>query len=97
MSPARILIVEAERIIALDLARRVPRLGYTVAASATSAHEAVTQVDACRPDLMFMDIRFPGLMNGLDTAAQICARRLIPGVYLTGHAETNLLEGVRPS
>jgi CheY-like chemotaxis protein len=97
MSPARILLVEDERVIALGLARRVPRLGYTVAALATSAHETVTQVDACRPNLMFMNISLPGPMNGLDAAAQIGAQRPIPVVYLMGHAETNPLEGVRPS
>jgi CheY-like chemotaxis protein len=44
-----------------------------------------------------MDISLLGLMNGLNVAAQICSQRPIPVVYRTGHAETNLLEGVRPS
>ena len=69
--------MENERVIALGLARRVPRLGYTVAALATSAHETVTQVDACLSDLMFMDIRLPKPIEE-QTLRETMARVLSP-------------------
>jgi CheY-like chemotaxis protein len=54
------LLVEDERIIALDLARRLTTLGYTVLATAGSGREAIQQAVDLRPDLVLMDGRLTG-------------------------------------
>lgn len=51
-----LLLVEDARIIALDLARRLTKLGYTVLAIAGSGREAVQQAVDLRPDLVLMDV-----------------------------------------
>ena len=53
--PARLLIVEYERVIALDLQRWVTRLGYTVVALTATGPEAIHQALEHRPDLVLMD------------------------------------------
>src|SRR3954447_15143147 len=55
MAGGRILIVEDERIIAIDLQRRLTRLGYTVIALAASGTEAIQKASALRPDVVLMD------------------------------------------
>jgi DNA-binding NarL/FixJ family response regulator len=52
--------VEDERIIAIDLRRRLTSLRYTVVATAGSGAEALAQARALRPDLVCMDIGLPG-------------------------------------
>ncbi len=61
-----LLLVEDERIIALDLARRLTTLGYTVLATAGSGREAIQQAVDLRPDLVLMDVGLPGGMDGLE-------------------------------
>lgn len=97
MSPARILIVEDERIVAKALARQLQRLGYTVVAIAGSAQEAIHDADAFHPDLVLMDVGLPGPIDGLEAAARICAQRPIPIVYLSGYEASTALEGVKAS
>ena len=82
-----LLLVEDERIIAFDLARRLATLGYTVLATAGSGREAVEQALDLRPDLMLMDVSLPGAMDGLKAAAHIRAQAAIPIIYLTGSPE----------
>jgi CheY-like chemotaxis protein len=52
-----LLLVEDERIIAFDLARRLTKLGYTVLATAGSGRGAIQQAVDLRPDLVLMDGR----------------------------------------
>jgi CheY-like chemotaxis protein len=60
MPPARILIVEDERIIAAELKQRLTRLGYTVAAVAGSGAEAIARAREICPDLVLADIGLAG-------------------------------------
>jgi len=85
--PARILIVEDERITAEDLRDILAGLGYTVTASVSTGAEAIAQAEATRPDLALMDIRIKGAMDGAETASVLRERFNIPVVYLTAHAD----------
>jgi CheY-like chemotaxis protein len=82
-----LLLVENERIIALDLARRLTTLGYMVLAVTGSGREAVQQAIDLRPDVVLMDIGLPGGMDGLEAAAHIRAQAEILIIYLTGSSE----------
>ncbi len=92
MDKARILVVEDESLLAEDIQERLKNLGYEVAAVALSGEEALARVAAAQPDLVLMDIRLKGKMDGIDTARVVRERFNLPVVYLTGEADTATLE-----
>jgi len=85
--PARILIVEDERITAEDLRETLTDLGYVVSAVVSSGAEAIAQAEGNRPDLALMDVRIQGDMDGTETALVLWERFNIPVIYLTAHAD----------
>ncbi len=89
---ARIQVVEDEGIIALNLARKLEKLGYIVSAVVPSSEQAISKAGTDRPDLILMDIAIQGAMDGIDTAAEIARRFEIPVVFMTAYADEALLE-----
>ena len=88
MPPTKhILIVEDERAIAADLERTLQHLGYDVAASVASGEEAIETAAALHPDLILMDIRLHGKLDGIDAACAIRSKSDTPIVYLTAYAD----------
>src|SRR5207253_2154834 len=65
MTPATLLVVEDEAVQALDLRRRVVRLGYAVAGVTGTGAEAIRLAELHRPDLVLMDIGLQGDMDGV--------------------------------
>ena len=59
MMNTKILIVEDESIVALDISNRLIKMGYKVLAIAASGHEAIQKAQELSPDLILMDIRMP--------------------------------------
>ncbi len=88
---ARIVIVEDERIVALDLAATLKQLGYTVVASVSSGEAAIQAAIALRPNLVLMDIRLAGEVDGIQAAETIKKEVDIPFIYLTAHSDTQTL------
>jgi CheY-like chemotaxis protein len=84
---AKILIVEDEGIVAIDIKRRLKRLGYEVPAIASSGKEAIRQAIETQPDLVMMDIMLKGEMDGIQAAQHILDLLATPVVYLTAHAD----------
>jgi signal transduction histidine kinase len=97
MSPARVLIAEDESIVAANLQLRLESLGYAVVGSVDSGEEAVRQAEALRPDLVLMDIRLTGTLDGVAAAAQIRAQLDIPIIYLTAYTDDQTLERAKPT
>ena len=95
MAAARILIVEDERLIAVDLQRRLTRLGYAVVALAASGMEAVQKVLTLHPDVVLMDIRLQGDMDGVEAAQQIHASTAIPVVFMTAYVDEDTQQRIR--
>lgn len=91
-APARVLIVEDELIIAADIASRLSRLGYVVAGQADRADSAVRLAGEIQPDLVLMDIRLRGSVDGVSAAEEIRSRFRLPVVYLTAHADEATLQ-----
>src|SRR5512136_1309670 len=89
MDQTKILIVEDERIVAADLSERLKRLGYAVSGIAASGEEAIRAVDGDCPDLLMVDIRLKGEMDGIATVEEIKRRHEIPVIYLTAHSDAN--------
>ncbi len=87
MSKPRVLVVEDETIIQLDLLDRLAKMGYEVAGVAVSGAQAIAKASETRPDLILMDVRLEGEMDGIEAALQIRLSQNMPIVYLTALAE----------
>jgi PAS domain S-box-containing protein len=87
----QILVVEDERLIAADLQKRLERLGYLVPAIAGSGEEALRCARSTPFDLVLMDIRLQGEMDGIATAQALKAERDTAVVYLTAHSDQQTL------
>ena len=83
----RLFIVEDQRLIAADLENTLRKLGYEVVGNATSGEEAIEAVTAARPDLVLMDIRLQGAIDGIQAAEAISRRIEVPIVYVTAYAD----------
>lgn len=68
MIKKKILVVEDERLIALEIATRLQRLGFNVCYDAVDAEEAIMQVRNFEPDMILMDIKIGGNIDGIETA-----------------------------
>jgi len=88
----KILIVEDEIIIAEDLERKLKSMEYDIIGIASSGEEAIKKIKENNPDLVLMDIVIHGMMDGIETAAQIHSLFDIPVVYLTAYADEKTLE-----
>ena len=92
MAQTRILVVEDEIIVVMELQERLESLGYAVAAVAASGEEAIQKAAEMQPDLVLMDIRLQGEMSGIEAAEAIQAQFDIPVVYLTAFSDENTLQ-----
>lgn len=87
-TPAKtVLVVEDERVVAKDLQHTLVRLGYRVPLTVASAEDAVRAVARECPDLVLMDIRIRGELDGVDAAGILKKRFDVPVVYLTAYAD----------
>jgi two-component system, cell cycle sensor histidine kinase and response regulator CckA len=80
-----VLVVEDEVIVAEDLTRKLGRLGYQVIGTASQGEEAVSIASKMQPDMILMDIRLRGEMDGVEAAAKIHDECHRPVIYLTAH------------
>ncbi len=92
MTSARILIVEDERIVAKDLTRRLRSVGYDVAGWVVRGEDAVSRAAEEHPDVVLMDIKLSGDMDGIEAAERIRLDHGVPIIYLTAFADDEILE-----
>ncbi len=92
MDVVRILIVEDENIVALDLRNRLRALDYEVLAISTTGEDALKKTEELHPDLVLMDILLRGEMTGIEAAEQIKNRFEVPVIYLTAYADDKTLQ-----
>ncbi|MGA2551270.1 MAG: ATP-binding protein [Burkholderiaceae bacterium] len=90
--PTSILIVEDERIVAMDLQQTLNAMGHDAFAVAASAEEAVARASEKRPDVVLMDIRIKGPRDGIQTAEILRDRFGVIVIYLTAHADEAMIE-----
>jgi len=88
----RILVVEDEAIVALDIKSRLKRMGYDVVGVCATGEEAVVHVGRTRPELVLMDIMLAGDMDGIEAAGKIREEYGVPVVYLTAYADKQTLD-----
>ena len=93
----RILIFEDESIIAHHLADTLTELGYEVAAVLHKADEAIAVLRQTKPDLVLMDIRLGGELDGITLAEEIYTCETTPVVFVSAYADTETLDRAKLS
>ena len=88
----KILIVDDETIVAMDLKATLNHLGYTVCGMVPSGEDALVEIPKQRPNLVLMDIVLQGELSGIETAQMVKDRFDIPVVYLTSHTDEATLD-----
>jgi diguanylate cyclase (GGDEF)-like protein/PAS domain S-box-containing protein len=91
-APRRILVVEDEVLIAMDIQLQLQELGYAPVGLATRGEQAVEMAHALQPDLVLMDIQLSGKMDGIEAAQAIRVQLSVPVVFLTSFAADEILE-----
>jgi two-component system, response regulator PdtaR len=87
MMPARVMIVEDEVITAMATKAMLKRLGHEVLALVSSGEAALEAFRRQRPDLVFMDIRLEGEMDGIETARLLRRDADVPVVFLSAYTD----------
>lgn len=95
MAQDKILIVDDEVVVAEDIRRQLRSLGYVVVGVVASGTEAVDAAGEHRPDLILMDIKLKGQVDGIDAARTIQLRYGIPVIYLTAFSDEDTLKRAR--
>lgn len=88
----QVLVVEDEYILAINLQESLETLGYTVVDIADSGEAAIEKANELRPNLILMDIRLRGEIDGIAAAEQIWDSLQIPVIYVTGHSDKSTVE-----
>jgi PAS domain S-box-containing protein len=92
MDHARILVVEDEKIVALEIEDQLHRLGYEVLDMVTSGNDAYEKAAELLPDLILMDIKLRGDIDGIQAAIEIRKKYNIPVVFLTAYADETTIQ-----
>ena len=87
MWSVNILIVEDESIVAWDLKERLELMGHNVVDSVRSGEEALKIVEKVKVDLIFMDIRLAGALDGIETAIQIKNNFNVSIIYISANSD----------
>lgn len=88
----KIFIVEDESIIALTIESTLQSLGFEVIGYVPSSEECMEFLQTQTPDLILMDIRLNGKVNGIDTAKKIKKKYNIPVIFLTAYSTPELID-----
>ncbi len=88
----RILIIEDESLVVMDLTLSLSKFGYEVVGSASNYQDAITITKEKKPDLILMDICLNGNIDGIETAKEINRFYDIPIIYLTALSGSNELD-----
>jgi two-component system, cell cycle sensor histidine kinase and response regulator CckA len=94
-SCAKVLIVEDEGLIAFDIRTRLEKLGYIVTGVCASSDEVFRAIAADVPELILMDIRIKGDIDGIDVSRRVQIQYDVPVVFLTAHSDPKTIERVK--
>jgi CheY-like chemotaxis protein len=94
MTPMGILIVEDEHTVGVDLRWRLKRIGHVVVKIVPSGEEAIAEAQRLQPDLVLIDVRLRGPMDGIETAQQIRAQFEIPIIVMSAYTTVQSLEHI---
>lgn len=88
----RVLVVEDEALTALSIAEHLRLHGYDVLETVSTGEQAVKAAETQRPDIIFMDIRLSGKMDGIEAADAIRKIFLVPVAFISGYSNKETIE-----
>lgn len=88
----RVFVVEDEALVAMELEDRLVGLGYDVVGTAARGEEVPDAVTRAPVDLVLMDIRLAGKLDGIETAARLRERLDVPVIFLTAYSDRETLD-----
>lgn len=88
----KILVVEDEAIIAMDIQGILKKMGYIDSEVVFSGEESIEKVAARRPHLVLMDIKLKGNLDGIQAAKHIYYEYQVPVVYITAFGDENTIK-----
>jgi len=94
MPPKRIIIVEDEGIVAMDISKCLSSLGYEIAFTADTGEKILERIETEPADLILMDVELKGAINGLETAKTLKEKYDIPIIFLTAFEDEGTLEKI---
>lgn len=94
---ARVLIVEDDFLIALELEHRLLDAGFEVVGTAMTADEAIGLAKSEKPDLAIMDIRLAGRRDGVDAAIELFSTYGIRSIFASAHADNETRKRAAPA
>ncbi len=95
MENMKILVVEDENIVVLDIKNKLKTMGFNVLPVISSGEEAIEMAHEHEPDLILMDIMLDGKIDGIEAAQEIVKTLKIPVIYLTANTNERILERTR--
>lgn len=96
-SPKSILIVEDELIIALMIEKMIHNLGHSVLDKVTTGEDAIQIAEKQQPDIILMDIRLQGEMDGIEAMSRIRKHSDVPVIFITGNSDATYRKRVEES
>ena len=91
MNKLRILVVDDEAILRLDLSEMLAERGHDIVGEADNGGDAVTMARTLKPDLVIMDVKMPG-MSGLEASKIIADEQIAPVLLLTAYSQRDVVE-----
>ncbi|MGZ3862938.1 MAG: PAS domain S-box protein [Bacteroidia bacterium] len=88
----KILIVEDEAVIAMDLQSSLEKFGYEITENISQGEKVFSSIEQTRPDVILMDIKLEGELDGIDTAQIIYEQYDIPIIFITSFSNKNIVE-----
>jgi PAS domain S-box-containing protein len=92
MEKPQLMVVEDEGLVALSLQKKLVNLGYRVPAVAMSGEEAIKMALEVRPNLILMDIKLKGEMDGITAAGRIQTELDLPIIYLSAYSDSGTVD-----
>lgn len=86
-----IMIVEDEQLTLMKLESSLEELGHRTVATFDTGEQAVSEVGEVEPDVILMDIRLSGSLDGIEAAKQILETHSVPVIYVTAHSDEETL------
>ena len=91
MSASKVLIVEDELIVSMDLQITTEQLGYTVVDRVVTGEDAIEFIKQNTVDIIFMDVILKGKINGIETAEKIHSFLDVPIIFISANNDTKKL------
>ena len=95
MTNIKVLVVEDEAIVALEIQDRLSMLGYRVTGIASNGEKAIDLANLTSPNVILMDIKLKGKMNGIEAAKIIKEKFGTPSIFLTAYSDENTLQQIK--